>query len=277
MFAFWGRRENIDIQLPYIRRILDQNPNVEFHAWDLCRTPTDHRHLRTITGDRVIIRRDFYRPPKASRGQVKVWNHYTSNRYADNLFVKIDDDVVFLETDTFADFAATADANRDTIISAKVINNGACTALEPQLWDGFQALNIPLLDVHLSADYAEMSHRWFFDNWPTIINRSPKLHPTEDWLSINTIAFDYQMCTRIAALIGTPSPSHISQRNFGPHDHIGDEGAVNMLPRTICENYVAAHLSFGPQSSAAPPEQMSQWRKLYTEISDQYLAAPTHT
>src|SRR6187402_559294 len=59
IFCFGGRRANIDLQLPFIRRILDQHPEVEYHLWDLARTAEDSAYLRSLDGDRISVLTDF--------------------------------------------------------------------------------------------------------------------------------------------------------------------------------------------------------------------------
>ncbi len=270
MFAFWGRRANVELQLPFIRRILEEHPEVEFHGWDLARDIRDSRYLRTIKGERITIQTAFY-GPIASRGQTLVWKHYAQPQYRDCVFVKLDDDDVFLETGAFDSFINAARNRPDSVISATVINNGACTRLIPDIWDMFQALDIPLLDVHLSAEYAEKSHRWFFDNWQTITGQPMALTPCEDWLSINCLAYTYQVGVEIAALLGQRSPRHIAGRDFTPRNRIGDEGAANMLPRYIHRGFVCGHLNFGPQIRDMDDALYTELRKQYADIGLQYL------
>lgn len=262
----------MELQMPYLRRILDENPDTELHIWDLSRTPEDHAYIQGITGDRITVMDQFYDGTQPWRHFNKVWRHYAEPEYRDHLFVKVDDDVVFLETDAFGSFITAIDANLGTVVSAKVINNGACTHTEPDLWFGYEALHIPLLDVHMSADYADICHRWFFDHWADTINHAPVLTPTEDWLSINLIGYDWRTGYDIAHRLDRPSPPTIAGRTFTPSNRIGDEGSVNMLPRMIHEGFVAAHLTFGPQERTMTAGQLAEYRKLYADIAEQYLA-----
>lgn len=283
LFAFWGRKANVELQLPYIHRILAEHPNVEFHGWDLSRDPRDARYLRTLTGERFKVLTNFYQGNgRASRGQTRVWQHYATREYRDYLFVKLDDDDVFLETDQFGAFTQAAQDNPGHIISALIINNGASTRHIPELWHGYQNLlsanahertigkPLELLDVHLSAEYAEMCHRWFHTNWQTLIGGNT-ITPTDDWVSINAIALTWPILQCVAALLGTVPPSEIAGRYFSERNHVGDEGACNMLPRLIHKGFVVAHLNFGPQITAMEPETWTELRKLYADISEQYL------
>lgn len=276
LYAFWGRRENVELQLPYIRRILDENPDVEFHGWDLARDPADSKYLRSIRGERIIVQTAFY-GPLPSRGQTKVWRHYAGPQYRGTHFVKIDDDVIFLDTNRFKTFLKHSKSNPGKVLSALTINHGASTPLIPELWEAYETLNIPLLDVHLSADYAELCHRWFHTNWQTLLNQPTKTVPSKTWVSINCIAYTYEMGHTIASLIGTRSPNMIADREFprlNAHGRlsghrVGDEGAVNMQPVLIDTGMVAGHFTFGPQHFT--PDVERELRKLYADITTQYL------
>lgn len=286
MFAFWGRQDNVELQLPFIHRILEANPNVEFHGWDLCRDHNDSRYLRKMaTRPRFQIRTEFYQGDgRAMHGQNRVWKHYTSPEYRDCVFVKIDDDDLFLETDHFDGFVQSAVDNPEHVISALVINNGASTRHIPAIWDIYEQLEptLPedatpypelarLLAVHRSAEYAELSHRWFHQNWQNLTGRPNTLVPTEDWLSINCLAYTWEIGRRISALIGSRHPREVAGRSFTRNARVGDEGAANFLPRLINTGFVVGHLNFGPQQQAMDPALLTELRKLYADIAAQYL------
>lgn len=278
LFVFAGRKPNLEIQMPFLRRIRDEHPDVEVHLWDLCRNHDDAKYLRTLKGDRITVRRDFADMPQGA-GINHVWKHYADPEYRDCVFVKLDDDDLFIETAAFDSFIQAAVDNPDSVVSALTINNGASTDLLPEIWAGFEQLNIPLLDVHLSAEYAELSHRWFFDNWQNLIGQPATLTTVETWLSINMMAYTYEMGCTIAALIGTRSPDTIADRTFPRRNargrmsghYIGDEGACNMQPRLIHHGMVAGHFSFGPQDDLMPEALKTELRKHYADIGRQYL------
>lgn len=272
LFVFAGRRANMELQLPFIHRILDEHPEVQCHLWNLARAAEDDEYLRTLhlrhNQERLIVINDFHGPDPWKR-MSDVYRYYMDPEFAGSLFVKMDDDVVFIETERFGDFTKAVDTNRNSVISAKVINNGACTLTEPGLRDGFEALGINLLDVHLSSEYAEMSHRYLFNHWTELVGQQSQLIPTPEWLSINLIGYDWAMGKRIAEALGTQPPRYIAGRQFRRIDRMGDEGAVNTLPRLIHQGFLAAHLSFGPQK--LPDAKWDELRALYAEVGSQYL------
>ena len=269
MFAFYGREQNIRIQWPFIQRILGEHPNVRFDVWDLCHYGTDRSYVRALTGDRVTVRTDFSHLP-ADEAFGEVWRWYANNGDQAATYIKVDDDVLFLETEMFDSFITAIEDNPETVMSANTINNGACTWLEPLIWRGFEQLGIDLLDVHCSSEYAELAHRHFHGWWPDMLKQSPQVIPTEDWLSINCIGMNHQTLCALAEPIGTPTPACVAGW-WWPTDFLtNDERAANMLPRAIYRGFLAAHLSFGPQD--LPPSRWDQIRDRYRTVMRDYLA-----
>ena len=101
----------MELQLPYIRRILAENPDVEYHVWNLARDHDDNFYLKTIAGERIRVFNEHYGVDPWKRFN-NVYEHYADEAYSDHLFVKLDDDVVFMETDRFAEFVKAVDGNR---------------------------------------------------------------------------------------------------------------------------------------------------------------------
>ena len=48
-------------------------------------------------------------------------------------------------------------------------------------------------------------------------------------------------------------------------------GVLDLQPQRIDPGFTVAHLTFGPQERRAAPGLVSEWRKLYADISRQYL------
>jgi hypothetical protein len=270
MFVFAGRRGNMECQVPMVRRILDENPNVEYHVWNLTGNKDDNAYVRDIVGERITVVNDLHGRGGPSAFKA-VYRHYAQSEYEDCLFVKLDDDIVFLQTARFGAFIAAIDAHRGYVVSAHIVNNGACAPLEPALWEGFTSLAVPLLDIHKQNQYAEIAHDYFFEHHQELLDQPVELIPTEDWLSINTVGYDWSIAREIAARLGkVPHPSFIAGRNFPAPWGLMDEGMVNLLPRMIMRGFVACHLTFGPQHCTG--DQCDRWRERYAEVGRQYLA-----
>lgn len=270
LFMFAGREGNMAVNLPLIRRILDENPRVRFDIWNLARTNEDSRYLNTIKGDRITVLNKFA-GARASYRLNSVWRYYTDPRFVHHLFVKVDDDIVFIQTEKFAEFVDAVERRPQQVMTAEVVNNGACTPFMPELWQGFLGLDIPLLDVHESNQYAQLSHRFMYENWRELVTRPTSVTDLEAWLSINFIGFNWEMLCRIERRLGRRSPEMIADRPWKPGSRIGDEGAANLFPRAVMQGFTVAHLGFGPQQLT--DHQEDEWREDYAEIGWEYLKA----
>src|SRR5512139_173436 len=270
LFMFAGRRGNLAVNLPLIRRILDENPLVRCDIWNLARDPDDAQWLQGVNGNhsRITVVNSFA-GPRAFSKMGRVWQHYCHPRFRKHLFVKMDDDIVFIQTEKFGEFIDAVVSNTDRVLTAEVVNNGACTQFMPELWQGFLGLDIPLLDVHESNRYAQLSHLFFYENWRDLVSRPTDVVDIEDWLSINFIGFSWDMLNRIVPRIGRRSPATMAGRTWKPGNRIGDEGAVNLFPRAVMRGFTVSHLGFGPQKLTEYQE--CEWREDYAEVGWEYL------
>jgi hypothetical protein len=300
VFVLAGRRANMALQIPMMRRVLEQNPEVVYHIWNLSRQQSDNAWLRTIHGQRTTVVNSFYGPNPAVRIN-DVYRHYAQDKYADSLFVKMDDDVVFMETERFGQFIGAVQNYPHRVLSAKVINNGACTHQEPALYEIVRRLRVqvpmhaptgrvqtravhprrppsiktsnvplPLLDVHLNLEYARRVHRYAIDHFRDLVGQPFEVIPSEDWLSINLIGHTHSMMKVLANKVGTVSPPRIAGRVMGPA-RIGDEGVINTLPRSIVNGFTAVHLSFGVQHQQMREEEWDRLRAQWRDKGSEYL------
>lgn len=276
LFVFAGRRSNLELQRPMVQRILDEHPNVEYHIWNFAREDDDRAYIETIPPNtrQVKVFNQY-----GSMEHMAAWQEYAKRVFQDRLFIKMDDDIVFLETHRFGRFIEAIDTYRGAVLTANIINNGACTPVTPGIFEGFTSLGMHLLDVHLSGDFADMTHNYFFDHHPEILNQPIELIPCEDWLSINLIGYDWTTHCRAVHMMGTPHPAVLAGRpmhGWGgwegpdrPYGAFGCEGTFNTMPRIIMKGFTAAHLTYGPQNPSV--EQLTSWRERYTDISHGYL------
>lgn len=270
LWSFWGRQPNLELQLPLIERVIERNPDVVFHGWNMARLRTDNWFIRSVTGERITIHNHIYNHRPRWLAYNDVYRYYSEPEWRDHLFIKIDDDVVFFETERFAEYLQVVDANRGIVVSADVINNGACARHQPDVWESYEELNQTQLDWHLHEESAHIAHGHFFTNWHKVLNQPIGVIPIDNWLSINMIGYDWETNNAIADRVGHPSPPLIADRDFGVKDIIGDEGAANMSPRVIVKGFTAAHLTFGPQDPS--PVTLLEWRGNYRQIGCEYLA-----
>lgn len=298
LFIFAGREANLEVQRPYLDRILNEYPQAELHLWDLTRTPEDASYLNTRDGGhrgRVKVIRGLHKghpipcrypngvqrrrgAPPCSCMVHKPPYEQPYRIYAQNVeydegtvFVKIDDDVLFLETDRFGGFLDVLAEDPSRVVSANVINNAVCAKYERALIQMFSPScgdpTLPENDqdwwaLHTSRHFARSSHSWFLVNWEFLTNRRQDGEPFRtragEAVSINCIAFTHATMQHLAD-------------SFAENPRLGDEGAVDALLPWIVPTFRAAHLSFGPQEKALGESELQSHRDFYAMIAKGYL------
>lgn len=214
-------------------------------------------------GCRCVI----HRPPYEEPYQL----YADHDGYRDDVFIKLDDDVLFLETKRLDDLLAPLDQWPNAIVSANVINNAVCA--KHDMRDGTDAYGCgdpsdPRKDrrwwaLHMDASFACLEHDYFIENWRGLTDGTvPPIYshtrPGEA-ISINCIAFTHATMRRLAKMFERP-------------DRLGDEGAVDRLLPRIATTFHAAHLTFGPQDLRLDSAELDTYRKAYAEIAKEYLA-----
>lgn len=295
LFIFAGRRANMEVQKPYLDRILTDYPDAELDLWDLTRTPEDQEYLKTLHGAhggrvsvlghlhsghpvRCLYPNGAQRPRGWRRCECmthkppyeKPYLWYAQNQasFETATFIKMDDDVLFLETDRLDALIAPLREHPNRVISANVANNAVCAKYEPGLVKRLDALSEPRdarydkqwWALHCEAGFARQSHDWFLDERPFSDGpvRYVRTRPGEA-ISINCIAFTYPTMVRLA-------------RSFERNSRLGDEGTVDTMLPWIARDFHAAHLTFGPQEEGMTPTELNDLRKRYTQLSEDYLS-----
>jgi hypothetical protein len=283
LFEFAGRRANMEIQLPFLRRILAEHPNTELHIWNLARTKEDAEYLHTITGERIQVLDDYSHIREGANFEA-VYRHYANQpELRDYLFVKLDDDILFIQTERFGEYLDAIDKNRDCMVFPKVINNFDSIRHEPRLWRKFLTTDFhggndtSLMNMHESNEFAVILNQYMFDHWREMLNEPIALVPSEDWSAIHMVGFDWPMMAHYAPRLardrhGVDIPRFVA--GVDCHDCLaGDEGLANCYPRLLMKGFLAGHLSF--QCQKATDEQETAWRERYSEIAREYLDRPS--
>lgn len=291
-FIFAGRKANMEIQRPYIERLLSEYPKSELHLWDLTREESDQIYLRqwAASHERIAFVGGLHpghpiecagdwRGPGHRRCQCikhkppyeDPYRYYrnTSVRVGDaytdaTVFVKLDDDVLWMDTDRFGEVLSFLETHPAQIASANVINNVVCAKYEPGLRETLMdTFNIASTDpdrdrtwwaLHTSAVFAMISHRW---GWKFI---HAEVHPEDrepiqtrlgEAVSINFVAMKYPMLCAAA------------DRMDDVENPMGDEGTIDSFLPWIIPNFRVAHLAFGPQERDFDPGVVEAIRKQY--------------
>jgi hypothetical protein len=293
LFIFAGREANLEVQRPYLDRILEENPFAELHLWDLTRTPEDAAYLDSrehAHGGRVQVIRGLHtghpipcrypngrerrrgappclcmihKPPYEEPYRI----YARSANPDDTIYVKIDDDVLFLETARFRDFLDVLTKDPTRVVSANVANNAVCAKYERALIQKFTpSCGDPTLRendqdwwaLHTSRHFARECHDWFINNWDVVYDKTPFRTRKGEAISINCIGFTQATMKRLAA-------------SFVASPRLGDEGAVDVMLPWIVPTFHAAHLSFGPQEKAMGEAELQDYRDQYAAVAKEYL------
>lgn len=311
--VFGGRRENMVIQRHYIDRLLETYLRAEYHVWNLARNDSDNAYIRGLhdPDGRVLVWNDLYPGdndwPIGCRRKLKrprwcgckdcrpapysdVYAWYAARpEYADAIFLKIDDDIVYLSTDTFGHVLDELAEHPNAVVSGAVVNNVVCAKHDPELRPILEKVYNPQtqrawFDLHAEASFARISHDWWLQDWRDhllrhsaqiiekdmqgnlVVNETNLARDTVrsepgERVSINTIAFTYATLLRLNAVIQHPK-----------FKRLGDEGAVvqNFLPR-IVRSFTSCHLYYGPQRIDMTDEELDTYRDRYAEVAREYL------
>lgn len=288
-FEFAGREANMRVQRPYITALLDKYPNSELHLWDLTRQASDATYIQEweFQDKRVRVYRDLHSghpiqclgPHRRGRVKCQCMRHkppyeepyrlYRDSRRGyddDTVFVKLDDDVLWMDVERFDEVLTFLETHPDQVASANVTNNVVCAKYEPDLADLIGS-ELTLEDprdpkgdaewwaLHTSADFALFSHAWLAARLKVGMpaDREPVKTREGEAVSINFIAMKYPVL-KIAA-------------DNMREGRLGDEGTIDAMLPWIIPNFRAAHLSFGPQEHSLTVDEIDVIRAQYTNLN----------
>jgi hypothetical protein len=230
--CFAGRKEYMELQIKYVVKLLEKYDFIErYDIWDFAWSKEDSEFLKTLEliHPKIKIKYAPYygeakRAGDVASKQFAYFFHdaYDAELYKDYIFLKIDDDVVYIDIENFETFIRIRKHTPSHfLISANVINNN---------------LNIPDPTV---------IHESFINNFtPQILSNTLNVieYPSNLRLSIN-------FCT----WLGTELP--IIQDEFSNGIGSEDEWRLcHIIPSKLGKNnlivkdYKISHFSFGTQN-----------------------------
>lgn len=238
--TFAGRRDRMSLLVDYVVAALDAGILTAYHVWDYARTDEDRRWLRTLPSRHPAI--SLLTPDGRLARYRAYYRHYRREDHDASVFLKLDDDIVFLAPERLAAFVEFRVAHPEYfLVSASVVNNGVCAYFQQQRGAIPRALmELPYPPrgfcgrLWERADLAERLHDWFLDDPGRFDLEGVDIAP--DRLSINCVAW---LGADLDALAG-----------------VGDDDEQDLsitIPRrlqrrnAIFQPMVAAHLSFFPQ------------------------------
>ncbi len=208
----------------------------------------------------------FLSGPLNGKGQFysPYYQHYINHAriYSNDILIKCDDDIVFMDLGKLADFIDFRRKNSQYyLISANVINNGVCAYFQQK--EG----NIPLELMQLempdmgfggslwkSADLALSLHNHFLDQPQKFLSNKEEVIEWQQRVSINFIAF-----------LGSDL-NHMWDFNDDEGDLCFKSRLRSGKPNCIYTPLIVAHLTFGPQDQGFPiSDVVNRYRILWEE------------
>ena len=201
---------------------------------------------------------------------------YSDQRFSDCHFLKLDDDIVFIDLDRLDDMLIfSSEKAPHDIVSANVINNGVCAYF--QAGKGY----FPALPVTFeyppnglcgtlweSAVKCASIHRYFGRHYPAIRHRASSdeiatLLPDPDRFSINFISFGHSLFLRLAL-------AYISDPALVDDEAIITQSLPSLfgLRKYVYNALLVAHLSFYSQESGIDVEALIG---MYTDLEQASL------
>ena len=126
--CFTGRKHNMEILTRYIDKLISTNSIDEFHMWDFTKTESDAEYIRTLMnkkGYSLIV-------PYTKTIWSDYYTHYANMKLnPDDVIIKLDDDILFIDTQQFDAFISKRRSYKNNIIMfPNIINNGVCAHLQ---------------------------------------------------------------------------------------------------------------------------------------------------
>lgn len=178
LFCPGGRKNILSIQLSYMLKILDLDMVFEYHIWDFAWSKEDSDYISQLNKihPKIKIKNSPY--TNASRaGEIAskqfsyfLSDYYKFDTYCDYIFIKIDDDLCFVDTNNFEKFVYGRMNSNAFLYSANVINNN-----------------------HLATSEFDNLHNDFIHNYDNILKKNnvknSEIFSNEKRLSINFVSF----------------------------------------------------------------------------------------
>ena len=138
-FIFGGRKDRMHVLMHYVEKLLTQKQIDYVHIWNFARNKQDYKWLKNLEDESkrifVFSLKKFY---NEEYFQYHSWSssyyYYNDEPFKKSLFVKCDDDIVYIDTEQFYSFTdkiknITPDS-KHYMVSANVVNNGVCAYLQ---------------------------------------------------------------------------------------------------------------------------------------------------
>jgi hypothetical protein len=274
--VFAGRAERLTILMHYLALALQLDIIQEIHIWDFCRKPADRFYLFDSFSEReeegIYIKERY-----TSRLFWPDFYEYYDDHgkyYPNDIIVKCDDDLVFIDLVQFKSFIETVAHNEHLIngvLFPSIINNGVSAYLQqsrvgmlPTTEEKLGEYEYPTFglcgSLWASGAKATDLHEYFLSHWESLVSPPrryyPEIIPIHTRFSINFFAMKAKNWYKIKDT-GVDDELHISV----------SLPRYNIMRNYFYSNFIVSQLSF---SSQDPEMDIPELVRKYKELYDNY-------
>lgn len=249
---FAGRDFNLDILTKYLDKLIDSGKIQEVHLWDFTRKDSDSVYIRNLENTKEKYKVMHVENKGA---WAEYYNHYKDPKYSDNIIIKSDDDIMFIDIDKFDDFIEARKKSDCWLMFPSIVNNGVTSFHQQQ--DGLIPESVYKLEyetfwgtVVTNGDVGKKLHEYFVNNKDEFLQKARANDkiidiPIGDRTSINFFA-----------MFGKDFQS-LGQIDDDEHEITVEYPKVVQKRNTIYSSFVVAHGSFGSQKEKMSDEFVS--------------------
>ncbi len=244
--TFAGRCDRMSLLARCMARALECGVLDEWHVWNYAKDPADDLWIRGLGGEKVTVfgtEGSKYDPTKKTKQYEECYMSYTRDAYHPaTVFVKIDDDVVYVDVEGLRKQIEYHRATPEWfILSANVVNNPTCYIMQNEMK---KFLGIAKKELITSGDDATALHRAFLGG------EDPAYDAIVDYnldLAVNINCITWLACDLEAIQYADSTSTANDEVNLSCNFP-----KIFKRPAGIFGPCVVAHLSFHTQDAAMP-------------------------
>jgi hypothetical protein len=270
---FCGRRKYLEIQQLYFQQLLDLHFIDEIHLWLFTTNMDDLAYLHSLHGanpSQVLL---FYPNQPERRDWKQYYDYYLRHTNNDDIVIKVDDDILYIDIQEFPMFLQTIQRNHssESLFFPNIINNDVCGYFQQlagkhylleeyqhNLSGIYQHKNpTPLTTWYMNPHKAHQIHQLFLENplRQKITNTDLQLVSYHNRISINFFGVS-----------GLALKKLFRGMVYDDEVHFGMQGNHKIyLPMTV------VHFQFAPQNRDGKIDAnfLHQYAKLASNLVDQ--------
>jgi hypothetical protein len=222
-----GRRDRMSLLVSYMQDALTRGIIDEWHIWNYTETPEDDEWIQSLRAEEIIIQ-----TPISKNSYCEM---YQSLPVDDSVYIKIDDDIVYIDVDGLDHLIQFRRLNRGYFaVSANIVNNPTCYLLQKDL-----GIFPDIEEMTLDGPHATAIHQSFLQGEKVRFD------------SVAEVSSDYIVPINCIAWLGTDNSTlnTITENDEESISHIMTNVIPKEVKRCICVfgPCVASHLSYTSQ------------------------------